>query len=563
MPENFENVPCGGNAAPWLNSAAYNNYYTYSYISRSSFYAMISPTYYSFMSRFVRNWLWWNDGYVPYFHNSERGIPSTHIGGSLVDKISKKVVGGRIMFKNSGDDNSVNNANEALIYIGTKWAIDTDFENVVKKATKYAAAAGTSLVKLNKDDKGLWAEALRFDQFICSVGARGNVEDVKCFLQLFTDLGVRNYQEGDSFTGYYVVEYRHFADYKRATGEVIYNAPVVEYAIHRQSGSITNGQYVTQNMAERVPFRDLPKKIRSSIGKAYFGIKFDDPTLLPFADHLGVELVRWTGGVTGLPELPFGESFLSPIIAYLESWDYYYAAANTDMYLGRGRVLVPKQITGKGTDQSQYNSGLDSFIYTQVQTTDPDKQKPTPIQFDLRSTSWSEIRDRLIQDISINTGVNVATIASFLNDSAARTAREISTEENETAEYVNDQRAIIEKPLNRLLSIVTKYYGYTDAVVIRWSSAGLTNRYTNAEIISMGLREGFISRRKAIQMFNFDDDEAQVQQEYKAIMEDQEAAQEQFPDLAFGDNESNPFDFDVKDGGADAENTDGSTGQAE
>ena len=553
MPENFDKIPCGGNTAPWMNHAAFNNYYTYSYISRSAFYAMIGPLYYSFMSRFVRNWLWWNDGYVPYFHDSEKGIPSTHIGGALVDKIAKKVVGGRVMYKNAGKDATSTDANDALLFVDTKWAPDVNFEGVIKKATRYAAAAGTSLIKLNKDEKGLWTEALRFDQFICSVGPRGEVREVKCFLQLFTDLGVRGYKEGDHFTGFYVVEYRHFDDYNRATGEVIRNAPVVEYAIHRQSGSITNGQYVNQNMAERVPFKDLPTKIKRAIGNAYTGIRFDTPTLLPFVNHLGVELVKWTDGVNGLPELPFGESFLAPIVSYLQSWDYYYAASNTDMYLGRGRIMMPKHFIGKGSDQGQYNSGLDSFQYTQYQTTNPEGQKPLPIQFDLRSTSWSEIRDRLIQDMSINTGVNATTIASFLSDSAAKTAREISTEENETAEYINDQRAIIEKPINRLLSIVTKYYGYTDTVVLRWSTSGLTNRYSNAEIIAIGLREGFISRRKAVQMFNFDDDEAQVQEEYDTIIEEQKANQPSFPDSPFGDTEGNPFDFDVKGGEADAE----------
>lgn len=157
-------------------------------------------------------------------------------------------------------------------------------------------------------------------------------------------------------------------------------------------------------------------------------------------------------------------------------------------------------------------------MFTQWQTTNPEAQKPLPIQFDLRSQSWTEIRNRLIQDISINTGVNISTIASFLQDNtAARTAREISTEENETAEYVNDQRAIIEKPLNAILKLVTLFYGYTDTVVIRWSKAGLTNRYTLAETTEIGLRAGFISQRKAVEDWNFDDDDEQVEEEYHRI----------------------------------------------
>ena len=258
--------------------------------------------------------------------------------------------------------------------------------------------------------------------------------------------------------------------------------------------------------------------MRRAIGRAYPDIRFDKPILLPFADSLGCEIVKWTDGVSSLPELPFGESFLSQIVAQLMSWDYYHAASNTDMYLGRGRVLAPKQIQGVGAKSGQYNTGLDSFMFTQWQTTNPEAQKPLPIQFDLRSQSWTEIRNRLIQDISINTGVNISTIASFLQDNtAARTAREISTEENETAEYVNDQRAIIEKPLNAILKLVTLFYGYTDTVVIRWSKAGLTNRYTLAETTEIGLRAGFISQRKAVEDWNFDDDDEQVEEEYHRI----------------------------------------------
>lgn len=533
--DSFEKINTQKETAPWLNTAAFNVAYTYSYISRAAFYGMIGPQYTSFMTRMVQHWLWWYDGYVPYFHNAEMGIPSTRTGTSLVNKVAKKVVGGRVMFKNAGKDSTKNKLNKALEYISTDWALKSGFESTVKKAVKYAAAAGTSLVKLNKADDKLWVEALRFDSFLPTVGARGELLEVKCFLRHYTNLGGKNPEHGERFQGYYVVEYRHFADYIKADGTVLHNVPVVEYAIHQQCGSINNGEYISQDMARKIPFSDLPKAMRKTIGRAYPDILFDKPVLLPFPDHLGCELVKWTDGVSELPELPFGESFLSQIITQLMSWDYYYAASNTDMYIGRGRIIAPKQIQGKGAGQG-YNTGLDSFLFTAWQTSDPDAQKPIPIQFDLRSQSWTDIRNRLIQDISINTGVNISTIASFLQDNtAARTAREVSTEENETAEYVNDQRAIVEKPLNSILNLVTKYYGYDDTVVIRWSSAGLTNRFTLAEIIATGLREGFISLRKAVQMFNYDDDDAQVQEEYETIVKEREETDSM--------NDAPPFPF--------------------
>lgn len=530
----FQNVGCNQEIAPYMQNVAFNNYYTYSFISRASYYAMISPQYYSFMNRFVKNWLWWYDGYVPYFHNSEQGIPSTRIATALVNKISKKVVGGRVMYKNAGnevytDENGKVKLNKALSFISTQWAKKTDFESVVKRAVKYAASAGTALIKLNKGSVGLWAEALRFDSFLPAVTSQGELSSVKCFLRFFTNLGVKELKENTSFQGYYVVEYRHFADYVKADGTILKDAPVVEYVIHRQNGTVVSGEYLSQGDSGKVPFNSLPTAMRKTIGKCYPDVRFDTPVLLPFKESLGCELVKWTDGVSGLPELPFGESVLSNIIAHLQAWDYYFAAANTDMYLGRGRIIAPKNITRAGK-MTNYNSGLDNFLFTKVETTDPESQKPIPIQFDLRSNDWNEIRNRLIQDIAVNIGVNISTIASFLQDSTARTAREISTEENDTAEYVNDQRAIIEKPINKILKLVTMYEGFIDDVVIRWSSAGLTNRYSLAELINTALngQKPFLSQKKAIEMFNYDDDDAQVQEEYERILDDMKSNQEPF-----------------------------------
>jgi hypothetical protein len=175
------------------------------------------------------------------------------------------------------------------------------------------------------------------------------------------------------------------------------------------------------------------------------------------------------------------------------------------------------------------------MVFTKIQSNGSEPMKPEPIQFDLRSQSWTEIRTMIIQNISINTGLNLASIASFLNDTnAAKTAREISTEESETALFVDDKRELMEKPINKILRLVTLYYGYQDEIVLRWSSAGLTNIYARAEVISQALSAGFLSKKKAIQMFNQDDDEYQLQEEFDNIKSDKES------DDTFGGED---FDF--------------------
>lgn len=530
MSENNFNEIQGLNAnfPQWLKGGAFNTYWTYSFVSRAAFYSMINPSYYDFMNRWVRHWYYWYDGWVPYFHNQENGIQSTRIATALCDRTAKKVVGGRIMFKNAGKErNPQSRLNGALKFIG-EWSNKTDFSLAVKRASKYACSGGTSLIKLNRGKKGLWAEALRFDSFIPTVGLGGTIEEIKCFIQGYTQLA-NGSGNGKKANVYYLVERRYFGDYRRVNGELLFNVPLVEFAIHKTNGNLTTGQYISGNMNERIMWNSLPREVRDNFAKAYPSVMFDEPMRLPFNDSLGCELVKWTDGISNIPELPFGESLLSTLIPILMAYDYYFSAFETDMYTGRARVLTPKGMeSAKGTN---YNSGLDSFIINRIPYTNPDDQKPIPLQFDLRAEEWAKIRDTLVQNIALQTGLNISTIASFLNDTTGnKTAREISTEENETAGYVDDKRELIEKPLNRILKFVTLYYGFADDVVIRWSGAGLTNRFTLAEIISMALGSGFISKQKAVQMFNFDDDDAQVEEEYLKIEQEQ-------PTMSFNDND--------------------------
>ena len=523
----FDDVQFDRQFTDWQKTSAFNTHWQYSYLNRAAFYANVKADYRDFMTRWVQNSLWWYDGWVPYFHSQEEGIFSTRIATALCDGAAKKVIGGRIFYKNANKETSNNGEiNSALHFISSEWAEKVKLAREIKRATTYAAAAGTSLLKLNKDDEGLWAEALRFDSFYPVVGARGKLLEVVCFLRNFANISTQTKET--SVTSFYVVEHRYFGEYKRLDGTVIDNAPLVEYKVRKTVGSMTKGQDYNTICSE-IAFRDLPHNVRCSLGKAYANIAFDTPTLLPFHDHLGAVLVTWTDGVSNIPELPFGDSLLSTIMPYLQSWDYYFSAFNTDMYLGRGQVIMPGYMQHKRQDGlNGFYEGKYGLMFTKAPGLPTDEQKPIPVQFDLRSTSWKEIRDMLMQNIAINTRMNISTIASFLQDTNGnKTAREISTEESETALFVDDKREIIERPINELLRIVLRYYGYKDDVVIRWAQAGLSNIYTRTEMIATALQNGFCSKLKAVQMFEQDGDEYQIQEEYNRCVEDEQSKQMQ------------------------------------
>lgn len=520
----YDNHEYGDRFAPWQGQAAFNTYWQYAYVNRSAYYANISGEYREYMVRWVQNYLWWYDGWVPYFHSNSQGIFSTRIGAALVNGAACKVVGGRLFFKNKNKETAQKDAegkfivNKALAYIASDWSDKVNFGREVKKAITFAAAAGTSLLKLDKKDGILVPKALRFDSFYPTVGFNGKLTDLYCFIKDFTKLADVNSQS-QRFTNFYVVEHRYFGDYTQTDGKVLRNVPLVSYEIKRSEGSITTGQdYDATGKGTTV--QELPRNVRREVCKAFNGIEFNKPVLLPFKDHLGAELINWTDCVSAIPELPFGDSLLVNIMPYLQSYDYYWSAFNTDMYIGRGRVILPKYMQSATAKRgNEYNSGMDSMLFTQVPMKDADKgQAPVPIQFDLRSQSWTEIRTMIIQNISINTGINLATIASFLNDSnSARTAREISTEESETALFVEDKRDIVEKPINRILKLVTLYNGFTDDVVLRWSEAGLTNIYARTDMLATAVQNGLISKQTGAQMFKQDDDEYQQQEEWERI----------------------------------------------
>ena len=103
-------------------------------------------------------------------------------------------------------------------------------------------------------------------------------------------------------------------------------------------------------------------------------------------------------------------------------------------------------------------------------------------------------------------------------------------------------RAVIEAPLNRIIDRIRLAKGLADKVVIRWSNASLQNKYTTAETLNLARQGGYISQYKAVQMFNSDDDDIQVQEEYDRIKAEEPQG---YDDTDSGDYFGNGGDVNV------------------
>lgn len=514
---------------PRVAVSAVSNQKLFQWVNNQDFYALIPSPYYPFYNNWVRTWLYWYDGYVPWIHGGAQGILSTGIGTMIVNRVADSVFGGNLMFSNSRkpkirvQKENGKDVGAALDFITNNWTKAVDFRTRIKRAIRYAFAGGFSLLKLNNTGGELWMDALRADRFFVDLDGRGELRKVVAISSVY-EKATPN--KSDNRPRYVLCEERRYEKIGLFAQEI----PVVEYKIYETSSPI-NHFSITDNCMR---WEDLPKEVKQAFKREYDG-RLNEPKAMNGFSDLGCYLVRGSEDVSNVPQIGLGESLLAHILTYLYEYDFYNTCFNTDMYLARGRVLVPKgmqspramaQANGVmqqyGTTQ---NAGLDNFLYTKVESTNPDAQKPEAIQFELRAGEWKEARNLLLESIATSIGISTSTLASYLNDGSNRTAREVSAEESSTTLFVENARRRFESPINSLLKTVLRFYGYIDDVEVRWSRAGMTNVTVLVDTLTKAVQGGLISQEAAHSAYNYDNDEEQNAEDYAKVLEDRKAQQ--------------------------------------
>lgn len=516
---------------PRLALTAVANQKRWQWTNNSSFYSMLPAQYYSFYNNWVRLWLYWYDGYVPWVHGGQYGLLSTSIGTTIVNRSADSVYGGNLMFSNARTparyiEKDGKRIGAAMDFIANDWAIRSNFKSKTKRAIKDAFAGGFSLLKLNKARGELWVDALRADRFYIDKTGAGEIRKVVSVLS-FYDRMTPN--KNGNAKRYCLIEERRYE--KLGLFDEI---PVVEYKMYDTSVQI---QYLSVN-DNYVRWEDLPKSVRETF-KAEYGFELNRPHAMNGFTDLGCYLLLGSDDISNVPQIGLGESLLANIMTYLYEYDFYNTCFNTDMYLARGRILVPKAMQSPQAASGAQNAGLDDFLYTKVETMNTDEQKPEAIQFALRSADWKEARNILLESIATGIGISVSTLASYLNDGSNRTAREVSAEENATTLFIENSRRRFEAPLNALLRTVLRFYGYEDDIEVRWSRSGMTNITVLTDTLSRAVAAGLISQKKAHDSFNYDDDEEQNAEDFARMEQErqEQAKRESFGNFMFDDKD--------------------------
>ena len=495
-----------------------NTYLSYTFINNSLFYPLLPSHLLDYYNRFVRRYFYWYDGFDPLFHTQYSGIFSTRIAYTLCNNLAQKVVGTNVMFdelKSSNKKMTNLKGYDGLSALETmeNWEQDVDLLGKLNTAVSYMFAGGDSIIKINGSKKMPYPTVLRKDNYFITTDFSDKIINFTGLVYSYTSTKNTKNEKKDEDDYYYLLEERKFNDKS--------DKPQYRLFAKQGKGNVTHAKTIDLRDVQEVEWTKLPREFRKSIMSEYPNVTLGKWEDLPFEDSLGVYLFKNSESVSFIPQINMGESLLSNVISYLMSYDYYFSALNTDLYNGRGRVILPKAMQSPESKGSHFSELKDGY-YTFVDYIDPENQKPTPIQFDLRANDWATISKILLRGIAMSFGVSERTIAQSLTEGTEKsTAREISVDDS-TANFVTEKRAYMKKPLNCMVRDILSYFDFDDEVVVRFSRVGLTNMNEVVTQMTVLKQNDLVPLKEALEALFPDKNNKQIEDLARRIEKDKE-----------------------------------------
>lgn len=434
----------------------------------NTFYLLAPDYYYAFYSIYLNRCLACYDGWVNGFHNKASGLVPQRLLQSVATGLTN------MMFAHGIDFSGEHNERKFAV----DWAKKSKFYKALKKCYKFAVAGGTSLLKLNRSNRDLFATAHRIDTFFADIDANGKVVSVRVYFDAIHDTN----SNGQENTHFGICEERYF----NKDGK-----PCVRASVYKSCGNLqTSVQDRPQTpKSQRIPWDSLPKKVRTYIKDNYPSIMIDEEQYLPFPNSLGCYLMRFTDDIPQIPNTQFGQ----PIgdILFTENFQYdqmkYFEKNEVD--LARARALVPEEFWNKD-DPDYGNRALNERFYQKISSINGDDDKITQIQFNLRGNDIRLQKENIYKDIALKLNISASSVASFLSEGAgARTATEIIGERTKTDTWIDGQINLNAPEINELLRTVMYYYGHNPVEIVfkaEEQSPQIERLKINSDVFSAG-----------------------------------------------------------------------------
>ena len=444
-------------------------------VNDSAFIEMIPEPYLSYYIAYIEQCIQWSRGFVPMLHRSD--FFSTGMGYTVCEIFTRECMSGGYRLES---------VNEELKQFMEKWAQSDDFDADLTQMFWNTNSGGNSLLVLTPVKDNVYASAYPINRCFFQIGRRGNVTQATL---------LNRFVAGEDT--YYARESR------------VYLNGVPYYRVRLGKGTLVVSP--TWNSASE---KEVPPKIEAQWEYVYGDIKPDVWYKLPL-QSLGVYNVRNKPLAVALADIPgYSDSTLYTALDILYSIDYNYTQAQVDMYMGKSRALIPKQMAaGTVYTRNEVAEGLsyteaisqvplDDQFYTQVMANGIDGKpiQPTLLQPDLRGEVHKYIRDSDLELLASKVGLSSSTLANHLTYNTSKTATEVRSEQDTTESSVNIKRRLANYGINALLNDVAAFYNFTDKVEIVWGRAGVNTATENEELLedyragTLPLRE-YLKRR--------------------------------------------------------------------
>ena len=440
------------------------NYFDF-YVN-NTFYLLAPEYYYSFYSIYLNRCLSCYDGWVNGFHNKASGLVPQRMLQSIATGLNNMLFAHGIDFSGSNADYN----------FATMWAKRTKFYKALKKGHKFAIAGGTSLLKLNRENKELYATAHRIDTFFADIDATGKVVSVKVYFD-----AIHNTNANGDKDHYGICEERYFNEEGK---------PCVKASVYKSSGNLqTSVQDRPKFDVQRIDWKKLPSRVKQYIKSHYPSIMLDEEQYLPFPNSLGCYLLRFTDDIPQIPNTPFGQPIGDILFTENFQFDQMKYFEKNEVDLARARALVPEEFWNKD-DPDYEGRALNERFYQKISSMNGDSDKITPIQFLLRGDDMRTQMENIYKDCSFKLNVSASSIASFLSEGAgARTATEIISERTKSDTWIKGQINLNAPEINEMLREVMYYYNHEPVEIILKAedqSPQIERLKTNSDVFSAG-----------------------------------------------------------------------------
>ena len=428
------------------------------FVNNSTYYSQLNWQWINYMENVVRPCIAYSTASVDGVSNTSL---STSTGMAILRGATRLISGDKSFF--IGND-------ESCKFLSDIWAPSVNFNKVKTQAISFMLSGGTSVLKINRDELGKnILSVYRIDRTLLNINENGDITNAVFFVSLLTTM-----KNGSENAQYWLVEERGYEE----NGDKF-----IQYKVF-QSGGISNSPTLPSPHQTGVEFKNLPKSVQRELKRMQI-TQLNSRQKLPVYDGLGVWIMSRTAANSCVPDSPFGDPLLYGCLDLLWSIDIVFSGSIVDVLNGEGKILVPKQFlqdTLNRLSQQYPNNKFtvttaelqgyhdDSFVYVMPSGFDKDKLSPLPVQFDIRADSYGKMLEMYERLATVRAGFSPTSIFPYLTpDSSAKTAREVTAEENLTRASINETHSLIIPIFNRALREVLRQEGFEPDVNLQLS----------------------------------------------------------------------------------------------